>query len=114
MIAECCQKMAIVIDACIANERKATNGSLGFQAFGFLKQNIFNASINNARATDAQAAGESILRPEEIYPTNEKANVARENGRFPVALTPGCMNAHYPGASPNRSGWYRHEYRTIA
>ena len=36
------------IDACIANERKATNGNLGFQTHGFPKRIIFNASINNA------------------------------------------------------------------
>ena len=35
-----------IIDACIANERKATNGSLGFQTLGFPKQIIFNASID--------------------------------------------------------------------
>ena len=34
------------IDACIANEWKATNGSLGFQTFSFPKRIIFNASIN--------------------------------------------------------------------
>ena len=36
----------MIIDACIANKRKATNGSLGFQAFGFPKRIIFNANIN--------------------------------------------------------------------
>ena len=39
------------IDACLANERKATNGSLGFQAFGFPKRIIFNASINKMPST---------------------------------------------------------------
>ena len=34
------------INACIAYERKATNGSPGFQTFGFPKRIIFNASIN--------------------------------------------------------------------
>ncbi len=34
------------IDAFIANERKATNGSLGFQAFDVPKWIISNASIN--------------------------------------------------------------------
>ena len=28
------------IEACIANERKATNGSLDFQAFGFPKRSL--------------------------------------------------------------------------
>ncbi len=37
-----------IIDTCIANERKATNGSLGFQAFGFPKRIIYDASINNS------------------------------------------------------------------
>ncbi len=43
------QRMGRAIDACIANEWKATNGSLGFQTLGFPKRIIFNeASITTS------------------------------------------------------------------
>ena len=40
------------IDARIANERKATNESLGFQTLGFPKRSIFNVSINKIARRD--------------------------------------------------------------
>ncbi len=81
------------IEACIANERKATNGSLDFQAFGFPKRS-FIMQVSIIRFRSRRGALERLevratpkrRKPQEFYPPH--ASVIADNRR--VVAIPGA------------------------